>query len=86
MKKLPFALVLLTPAFLFAQTSEDTSGIVGIFLGLAIFIGLFFLFRGILLWYWRSNEVSKNNEERNHLLRAVVKDSKSKDDKTNTAD
>jgi hypothetical protein len=86
MKKQLLALVLLTPTFLFAQTSDDTAGIVGIFLGLAIFIGLFFLFRGILLWYWRVNDVTKNHDERNQLLRSVVRDLESRDDKTKTSD
>lgn len=78
MKKLLLPLLLSIPTFLFAQTSEDTAGIIGVFLGLAIFVGLFFLFRGIMLWYWRVNDVVKNQEETNQLLRDVVKNLESK--------
>lgn len=35
---------------------------------IGIFIILFFIFRGIILWYWRINDLIKNQENQNDLL------------------
>lgn len=86
MRKLLLSLLLSVPTFLFAQTSEDTEVMIGIFLGLVIFIGVFFLFRAILLWYWRNIDVVKNQEEKNQLLRNVVSKLESKENHTKKPD
>lgn len=86
MRKLLLSLLLSVPTFLFAQTSEDTEVMIGIFLGLVIFIGVFFLFRAILLWYWRNIDVVKNQEEKNQLLRNVVRKLESKENHTKKPD
>jgi len=86
MKKSILPLLLSLPTFLFAQTSEDTEVMIGIFLGLLIFVGVFFLFRAILLWYWRNNDAVKNQEEKTQLLRNVVKNLESKGNDTKNPD
>lgn len=80
MKKIILPLLLSAPTFLFAKTSDDTEIMIGIFLGLVIFIAVFFLFRALLLWYWRNNDMVKNQEEKTQLLRNVVRNLESEND------
>lgn len=76
MKKQLLLLSILLPSFTFAQAlSNDSSSIIGIIFGLAIFVGLFFLFRGILLWYWKVDIIVKNQEETNSYLKSIDTDS-----------
>ena len=37
-------------------------------IGLAVFIGIFFLGRAILLWYWKVDVIVKNQEYQTSLL------------------
>lgn len=80
MKQLLLPLFLASPTLLFAQSQGGSSEVVGIFVGLAIIIGLFFLFRGIMFWYWKVNVIVKNQEESKELLQAVVRQEESKVD------
>lgn len=81
MKNLLLFLTLLSPTLLFAQ-SYDTGGVtlIGIIMTLAITIGLFFLFRGIMLWYWKVDKIVQNQEETNRLLKSIARTLESKDD------
>lgn len=80
MKKYLTSLFLILPGITFAQSYEGASSFVGLLLGLAITIGLFFLFRGIMLWYWKIDTIIKNQEETNRLLQFIAKSLDGKDD------
>lgn len=56
-----------------AYSSNDFGlGLVTFVIGLAILVGLFLLFRSILLWYWKVDTIVKNQEETNALLRDLT--------------
>lgn len=40
---------------------------------IVISIVLFFIFRGIMLWYWKVDVIIKNQEETNRLLNVIAK-------------
>lgn len=68
-----FSLIVLLPAFAFAQMWDSFS--VGFFIPLIfiiVFYGLFFLaIRGIVLWYFRINDRLDNQERQIELLKAI---------------
>ena len=39
---------------------------------ISIGIILFFILRGVNLWYWRINDLIKNQEENNNLLEKIL--------------
>lgn len=51
---------------------------------LVVAIGLFLAIRGIVLWYWKVDTIVKNQEETNHLLRAMVRTLESKNDSSSS--
>ena len=53
------------------------------FIGLAIAIGLFFIFRFVMLWYWRVDTIVKNQEETIKQL-ILINNKLSKANKANT--
>lgn len=66
-----------TTFLLSVRNSEDAFGIIALLVVAAIF---FFFIRGVLLWYWKVNDIVKNQEETNQLLRSIVRNMESKDD------
>ena len=72
MKKILLLLLSAVPIAAFAQSGETpgASIIGGIFI-IAICIGLFFAFRGIVLWYWKVDTILKNQEEQIRTQRAT---------------
>lgn len=84
MKHKLLLILLLSPTLLFAQYQSDgISTFMGVAFGIAILVGLFYFFRSILLWYWKVDEIVKNQEETNRLLRSLVRRMESKDDPVN---
>lgn len=47
-------------------------GLVPFLIMLAIGIGLFLLFRGFMLWYWKVDSIVKNHQETNRLLISLI--------------
>lgn len=43
-----------------------------IIVALIVSVAVFFIFRGVLLWYWKVNTIVKNQERTNELLQQLV--------------
>lgn len=89
MKKTLFLLAALMPCAAFAQSvpmGGYSSGpsYLSFFIFLLILIGLFFLCREILCWYWKVNKMVQNQEEIIRLLNVIA--SKMQEEKHKEAD
>lgn len=84
MKKHLTSLLLVLPATVFAQSSSGVGEAIAFIFVFAIAVGLFLLFRGVILWYWKVNDIVKNQEETNRLLKSIVRNLESKDDRNDT--
>ena len=76
MKKTLFLLAALMPCAAFAQVPmgySSGSSYLSFFIFLLILIGLFFLCREILCWYWKINKMVENQEEIIKLLKEIAK-------------
>lgn len=54
----------------------ETAGIIGgigFIVWLIVTIALFFLFRGIFLWYWKVNDIIKNQQEQIAGMNIIIK-------------
>lgn len=83
MKHLLLLVFTIAPTLLFAQSSTAPYEVVGLFVGIASFIGLFFLVKAAMQWYWKRNDIVKNQNESAELMREAVRRMKLKDEKTN---
>lgn len=87
MKKTLFLLAALMPCAAFAQVPMGYGSgpsYLSFFIFLLILIGLFFLCREILCWYWKVNKMVQNQEEIIRLLNVIA--SKMQEEKHKDAD
>ena len=54
------------------QINTSTSGILMSFVSLFIFIALFLVFRSVVLWYWKVDQIVKNQKEQIEGMRLIV--------------
>lgn len=80
MKKHLTSLLLVLPGTVFAQSSSGVGEAIAFIFVFAIAVGLFLLFRGVVLWYWKVNDIVKNQEETNRLLKSIARSLESKED------
>lgn len=76
MKKALLIFLNIIPCSIYAQAGRFNSGIIGnvayLLFVIAIFVGIFLLLRSIVLWYWKVDEVIKNQQESNKLLETIA--------------
>jgi hypothetical protein len=41
-------------------------------IGLGLIVGFFFIFRFVMLWYWRIDTIIENQEKTNRLLSRIL--------------
>ena len=58
-------------------------GIVQFLIVAAVCLGLFLLLRFVMLWYWRVDEIVKNQEKQNQLLESILRKLESWNDNKN---
>lgn len=76
MKKALLIFLNIIPCSIYAQAGRSDGGIIGniayLLFVIAIFVGIFLLLRSIVLWYWKVDEVIKNQQESNRLLGIIA--------------
>lgn len=52
------------------------SDILMLIVALAVMVGIFLLFRGIVFWYWNVNTIVENQKRTNYLLTQILESQK----------
>jgi len=55
-------------------TEGDQIGIISLIIGLAILLIVFMFLRNVFLWYWKVNDIVKNQEQTNRLLTSILRE------------
>ena len=72
----------LVPFMALAQSEGGFGGFVGMIIGLIFAIVVFYLIRGLILWYFKIEEITRNQATQNEILKAILR--KMEEQKTDT--
>ena len=74
MKKL-LTLFLLSPIVVFAQSASGVfdGALIRVLISFLFALVVFLIIRGVMLWYWRVNDIIKRQDTQIELLQAIVR-------------
>lgn len=74
MKKL-LTMFLLSPVVVFAQSDSSmfSGGLISFIISFLFALVVFLIIRGVMLWYWRVNDIIKRQDTQIELLQSIVR-------------